>query len=1185
MTTKNYSILGALVAVLFAAGAQAQQVTTVTATNLLEPNSITEDPNNNIYFTDASDNRIVKFIPTTNAVSTLAGVSGPGFAGTNNGLGAAARFSQPLGIVYDPYRGGLVVVDQGNQVLRFVSLAGSVSNLAGVEATMLNPSGGFVDGPAATAQFSFPVGIATDGTNLYIADAGNNAIRRLDTNNNVSTVQVTNYTFYSPEAVVVDNNNNLWVADTRNDTICVISNIGVLGNKSATLIAGTLRQSGTNDSVVASAALFDQPCGLLWDPYGAGLFISDTANNTIRRLYTNGSSGYSVQTLAGIPGVQGYVDGALNIARFDNPVGLAVDTINNGYYVVDRGNNALRRLQTSPPQPPITTPVIGYVTFQAQNGLQVSQFNAATDQTFNNAAIIAIEAESGVQTFMTYGPTPPSPFLNTIPTPGPNSGNSPQIYAGDGLPQSETVPSVLAPAPDETMYVISEALGRTPSTIASARFRFVTANPSINGNNAAAVLLTDNTVGASMWYTLDGSTPTNDGSNGLGPIASGQTISFIANSNVTLTVDAFTPNFAPSGPTVQVFNASNYVANQMTFGFSIGEASSRFVASAGHRFYAPITLTTLTGATMYSLQFNVTVSNLAPAPPVPPTYAFTSMLVKPTNEGLYVTIPPDFFNGTSLQSTLFSNSAEGLLGVGYFEIPPETNLYDTTTQDLIDFSLAHETLFPNASAPNKVVVGGYSFMVPASATTNEVYQIQIGRPSADGDGFTENAVIQVVTNGSLGMGAINSIKNVTVAVTPYLVGDVSPFGWFNAGDFGDTNLLNNDVLEIFRAAVYGLNRAVPGTDFYDAMDSSDGSDNNLFDGNDTTINNIQKGDGKLQVDDIYVTFRRSLDPALTWYERFWSNGVQYAQAVPNTAPSTLTSVVAKKALAAATPISATPPVRSDAATPIASHSITVAAGRIQAAAGQTVQVPIQVLAADPVYPIRVLALNVDLIPLDGSPAITNTVTVTPAATLGAPTFTDSQYVENYAATWLDSTVSGVSGTNLLGTVSITLPPNVTANSSYLVHFEHFSASPNGLALFQATVQDGLVTVGSDRSVSSWNDGIPDWWRLTYFGTISNLLSAANLDPDGDGASNWQEYVAGTNPQDPASVLQITPAANFSIQWPSVPGKTYALESSTSLFSTNWIVLTTNLSGTGQTMQIQDTNLPSPPARFYRVVVQ
>ena len=149
MTTKHQSIRssgglrragGALAVLLFAAAVQAQpQIATVISTGLLEPSSITSDPNNNIYFTDASDNRIVEFIPVSNGVFTLAG-SGTTQGGYSNSLyGARAQFSQPLGIVYDQSRGGLVVVDQVNQVLRLIPItngvAYGVSTLAGVPAT------------------------------------------------------------------------------------------------------------------------------------------------------------------------------------------------------------------------------------------------------------------------------------------------------------------------------------------------------------------------------------------------------------------------------------------------------------------------------------------------------------------------------------------------------------------------------------------------------------------------------------------------------------------------------------------------------------------------------------------------------------------------------------------------------------------------------------------------------------------------------------------------------------------------------------------------------------------------------------------------------------------------------------------------------------------------------------------
>ena len=337
------------------------------------------------------------------------------------------------------------------------------------------------------------------------------------------------------------------------------------------------------------------------------------------------------------------------------------------------------------------------------------------------------------------------------------------------------------------------------------------------------------------------------------------------------------------------------------------------------------------------------------------------------------------------------------------------------------------------------------------------------------------------------------------------MGDTYPFGWFNAGDFGDSNLVNDDVVEVFQSAVYHLSTPPVNSDYFDAMNSA-GSAYNLYDAGDAAINNMQIGDGALNVNDVYVTFKRSLDTNLTWWIRSWSGGVESVIPFTNFVFSAAHAVTL-----------ATSSADGQSSTNLPRY-ITVAAGQVQTGGSLSVQVPIQMWNAN-TNPLRVMMQRIEVEPLDGSPPLTTPIAFSPAAGLGGPWQPPTSLAPNdYSAVWLDSTVAGVSGTNLIGTLSVTLPSNVTSNSAYLVHFDHFSASPNGLALFTPTVQDGLITVGN-RSVSSWNDGIPDSWRLLWFGTVSNALSAANADPDGDGASNWQEYVAGTNPNDPTSVFQ------------------------------------------------------------------
>jgi len=327
------------------------------------------------------------------------------------------------------------------------------------------------------------------------------------------------------------------------------------------------------------------------------------------------------------------------------------------------------------------------------------------------------------------------------------------------------------------------------------------------------------------------------------------------------------------------------------------------------------------------------------------------------------------------------------------------------------------------------------------------------------------------------------------------------------------------------------------------------------------------GDGSLNVDDVYVTFRRSLDPSLKWYARYWSNGVLNAVQVPNG-----TSAIGP---------AAAPAKKSSSLVRTGTPTVGLSADDIVAAAGSTVQVPIRVHITGGL-PIRIAMLNVTVQALDGSPVLTQSIALTPAAGLGTPTLSDSQGADDLSVAWLDNTVAGISGDAVLGTLTVQIPASAGPSAAYRVHFNHFSASENGIALFRKFVRDGVVTLTS-RTGSSWGDGISDLWRLRYFAAVSNVLSAANADPDHDGANNLAEYRAGTDPLDGACALRLSSVASnggLKLSFPTGLGKTYVIECAPELIGP-WSPISTNI-GDGIPREFNDA---AGSKRFYRVRAQ
>ena len=292
-----------------------------------DPEGVAVDGETNIYVADRDNNEIRKVSPigTNWMVTTLAGL--PGSQGTNDGTNGNAQFHSPTGVALD-VQGNVYVTDFYNNSIRKLAPSGTnwvVTTLAG-----LPGSQGTNDGTNSGARFNGPWGLAV-GTNgeLYMADFYNNTIRKATpsgTNWVVTTLaglpgaQGTNdgtngnARFYFPAGVALDNKGDVYVADSDNFTIRIVTSSGT--NWVVTTLAGEALKRGNADGT-GSAALFNTPTGVVLDS-ATNVYVTDFYNHTIREGLPAGSVSMPVLQAPGL-------DGGLFGFRIIGVPNLAVD--------------------------------------------------------------------------------------------------------------------------------------------------------------------------------------------------------------------------------------------------------------------------------------------------------------------------------------------------------------------------------------------------------------------------------------------------------------------------------------------------------------------------------------------------------------------------------------------------------------------------------------------------------------------------------------------------------------------------------------------------------------------------------------------------------------------------------------------------------------------------------------------
>jgi sugar lactone lactonase YvrE len=312
-----------------------------TDATLRNPGGLAVDASGNLYFADSGNHRVRKVSPT-GIISTVAGIGQYGFSG-DGGPATNARLDTPWGVAVDA-SGNLYIADSYNQRIRRVSPAGIISTVAG------NGAGGFSgDGGLATnANLKFPMWVAVDGSgNLFITDTNNQRIRKVSPSGTISTAAGTGNLGFSgdggpatsanlnyPSGLAVDGSGNLFIADTNNERVRMVSPSGTIST-----VAGTGTRGFSGDGGPAVSARLSIPYGLAVDGLG-NLFIVDGGNYRVRKVSPLGR--ISTIAGAGIPGFSG--DGGAATDAAINPYsGVAVNAL--GWpYIADTGNSRIRRM-------------------------------------------------------------------------------------------------------------------------------------------------------------------------------------------------------------------------------------------------------------------------------------------------------------------------------------------------------------------------------------------------------------------------------------------------------------------------------------------------------------------------------------------------------------------------------------------------------------------------------------------------------------------------------------------------------------------------------------------------------------------------------------------------------------------------------------------------------------------------
>jgi len=957
--------------------------------------------------------------------------------------------------------------------------------------------------------------------------------------------------------------------------------------------------NGSADGNTLQIAQFSTPGGLVLDVTGRYLFLADTINGAVRRLDL--TAGETITYLSGLSspvdvafdsGTNLYVltqgDGRIrqydqfgqliatnNATLLTTPTALAFDGSAN-LYVVELGG-ALKRVALS--NGTVTT-IVAAGTFNGPRGIEVLDSGTIAVSDSGNHAIrlvnpttfavsllaglvgtsgtnvgtvaqsrftspfhlaksggdVLVVADAGNHRYCMVATNGSTSVLSGIPSNAwvnvsgvfPGWADGLATFAESRAPAGVVVDGSANVFVTEQYYHLVRKISGSALTGASGvgssgsgGSSVAVSPPSLAFNPSSGYFPLGTTItvtssSTNVFFTTDGSAPTTNStrvsmSSGTGTIMWNNPTNDLSGLRVAA--------FLISGTNVASTNVTGSATTTTTIGVPAGINGSIF-AGVGSRVVVPVVLNLRTNDTLRSLQFRVEVTPAGAAPIVGAAFGALSV-------GTNDFVPLVTGSSAATFSTL-NYTAGSTRGLSISFLGTNANL------NVSRFAVAALIAIP----------------IPVTATVGQTYSIDILQPSGTSDGAQGTVAI-----------AAGSSRTLIVTNVAYRVGDTSPGGWYNAGDFGNGELNNADVNNAF-AAASGLRLPFAFSDAFDAMDAFP----------EDTAGTVG-GDGQIRFLDWQIILVRalrlntnaSLGVSTTNWFRQWSGGVR---------STGMTNLVAAGLQPAA--------VRAPGEVwhrPAALGALP----RENVLPGDTVNVPVFARVA-PGALVSGLQFRAVVTPLEGAPALAS-----------APQFVANGVVPVIGGATADAVAAGWNvgqfslpafSSNVLGFVRFTVPPTAPAGSRYAVTFANADGAPDFFTQYSFETRGASVWVG--RAAPLPPSVTSDEWKVNFFGDAASPAAGDLADPDGDGVVNALEYFAGTDPNNAGSRVQLQPGGprnggrDLAIQLLSAPGKLYVLEQSGSLIAPAWVPVVTNL-GDGNVKEFIQAVTPGGP-RYYRLRV-